>query len=355
MRASPSTRKKKIWVKKDAPTETTGTTPKKDPEKASETTTTTPEKATETTTTTPRKDDGKAPSARKNTSPPSGRPPTKQSIRSTTRSRDTTVREQPPKIRPVWPKIGVGEKTSDGHIAAVRNTWDLKTLFDLWVDLANEDEPRWDLIKTVQDQLIRNELREMMGGNIATRAYIQVDGEIDTVTQTRDVNHITKADTPLRRGQGTAWERGVWNHSLEDAEVDTIRDIQAWADRQTPESLAGRQQIIIQIPGVSGPCDGCKQRLAIMADGILAGWVKKGVPQDQLPQLRIESYYGNPSRVYNRSGFFSRNGWSGDPTPPELNFINWAGRDQPVQAHLMYPSPPPVETATSQELVATDV
>lgn len=345
MRSSSPTRKKK-WVAKKTPAKTTETTPKKDPEKSSETTTTL--EKPKTTTTTPKKDldDDKSPSIRKNTSPPSSRPPTKQSIRSNTRSRDTTVRERPREIRPVWPKIGVGEKSSPEHFAAIWSTWDVKTLYELWRDLASEDEPRWDLIKTTQDQLIRHELREMMGGNIATRANIQIDGMVDTITQTRDVNHITKADTTLKPGQGTIRERAVWNHSLEDAEVDTVRDIQNWADSQTPESLAGRKQIIIQIPGVSGPCDACKKRLTIMADGILDSWVRKGVPQDQLPQLQLESYYGNPTKVFSRGGYPSRNGWEDDIRPPQLLFVNKAGNRQRVQAHLMYQSPPPLETVT---------
>lgn len=345
MRSSSPTRKKKWVAKKTTPT--TETTPKKDPVKSSETTTTL-EKPRTTTTTTPKKDldDDKSSSLRKNTSPPSSRPPTKQSIRSNTRSRDTTVRERPREIRPVWPTIGVGEKSRPEHFAAIWSTWDVKTLYELWRDLASEDEPRWDLIKTTQDQLLRHELREMMGGSIATRANIQVDGMIEVVTQTRDVDHITKADTPLKPWQGTPTEREVWNHSLLDAEVDTIRDIQNWANSQTAESLAGRQQVIIQIPGVSGPCDACKKRLEIMADGILESWVRKGVPRDQLPQLQIESFYGNPTKVFKRGKSWSRNGWEDSARPPQLVFVNKAGNRQRVQAQLMYQSQPPVETAT---------
>ena len=247
------------------------------------------------------------------------------------------------------PTIGVNEASSPEHRTAIRNTWNPDTLFDLWDGLGGEDRPRWDLIKVVEGQLIRAQLRNMMGGPIATRANIQVDGEISTMTQPRDVDHITTPGLPMNDNEGTRAERTVWNSSLKDAEVDTIRDIYAWADRQTVDSLRGKKQVIIQIPGVSGPCDACKRRLNRMANGILNTWEDKGVPRDKLPQLRIESYYGNPTKVFSRKGFPSRNGWEGDPMPQGLDFRNRAGNDQRVRTHLMFESRPPVETDSESD------
>jgi hypothetical protein len=86
-----------------------------------------------------------------------------------------------------------------------------------------------------------------------------------------------------------------------------------------------------------------------MADGILDGWVRKGVPKDQLPQLQVESYYGNPTKVYSRQGFPSRNGWEGDQTPEYMSFTNKAGSPQKIRQHLMYQSQRPVETKTETE------
>lgn len=231
----------------------------------------------------------------------------------------------------------------------IRNQWNPNTLFDLWDGLGGENGRRWDLIDEVEGQLIRAQLREMMGGPIATRANIQVDGEIHSMTRTRDVNTVTVEDTPMASWQGGYDERTVWNASLRDAEVDTIRDIRAWADRQTPESLRGKKQVLIQIPGVSGPCDACKQRLTNMANDILDSWVAKGVPEDKLPQLRIESYYGNPTKEFTRRQVPSRNGWLGDPTPRNLTFVNQEGNTQYVRQHVMYRSQRPVDTPDDSE------
>src|SRR6266498_2738392 len=202
--------------------------------------------------------------------PPTGRPPTKQQLRL-----DTTY----------WPTIGKGEKTSQENIDAVRLTWNMKKLADLWEALATERPHRTDLMSTVGRQIIRQQLREMMGHNIATQANIQVDGVIKRITPPRDVKQVKKPDVTL--GRGTDRELAVWNASRYDAEVDTIRDVISWANTLNPKTLAEMRQIVIQLVGTSGPCEACKSRLLKMANAMLDKWAKdSGIPRDKLPELR---------------------------------------------------------------------
>lgn len=333
------TRKRKYVPKKD-------TTPSKAPRREYDST---PRTAPQ------REDDDRTPPRRVYV-PTTGRrtpPPSKQQQRSYTGSRPTDKR--PPTRAPRYtagrqPRIGVGERFSPDHVTWVRNQWNPDALFDLWDGLGGENGRRWNLINEVEGQLIRAQLREMMGGPIATRANIQVDGEIYSMTPTRDVSSVRIGDTPMDSSdEEDSDERTVWNASLKDAEVDTIEDIRIWAGRQTVESLRGKKQVLIQIPGVSGPCDACKRRLTNMADAILDSWVDMGVPEDKLPQLRIESYYGNPTAMFTRHRVPSRNGWLGDRTPGDLTFVNKKGYTQNVRQHVMYQSRRPVDTPDGSE------
>src|SRR6266498_3354365 len=224
--------------------------------------------------------------------PPTGRPPTKQQLRLDTTYRPpgvstptTITRLAAPQPLLRWPTIGKGEKTSQENIDAVRLTWNMKKLADLWEALATERPRRTDLMSTVGRQIIRQQLREMMGHNIATQANIQVDGVIKRITPPRDVKQVKKPDVTL--GRGTDRELAVWNASRYDAEVDTIRDVISWANTLNPKTLAEMRQIVIQLVGTSGPCEACKSRLLKMANAMLDKWAKdSGIPRDKLPELR---------------------------------------------------------------------
>jgi hypothetical protein len=292
----------------------------------------------ETTTAKPGKEEVGQASPRKITQGATKGPPTKQTQRQDTLTRPPGVgatADPPVMIRAVrrWPTIGTGEATDDGHIAAVRNTADLNKLFGLWRDLATQEPHRARLIQTVKDQIIRVQLWEMMGENIATRANIHLDDVPAVSTMARDVKTDRVHDR--RRTVGTLREREVWNASLTDSEVDTIRDVTAWAKKVDRQTLAATERIVVQVVGTSGPCEACKQRLTNMANDLVNEWSRTtGLRKDQLPEVQIWSYYGNPTKTFERGGFKDvRNGWVGDRTPPELTFKNKGGDDQLVKVH----------------------
>jgi hypothetical protein len=313
-----------------------------------------------TTTTTPKKDVDEKGTAKK---PPTG-PPTKQEQRQTTRTGPPTVgvTADPPvtvRVGPRMPTVGIGEVTTDEHITAVRNTGDANTLARLLGELVAGEPHRTGLIRTVRRQIIRIQLREMMGGPIATRANIELDGMPSGATPLRDVKAQRKKDT-IRR-DGTERQTAVWNSSLTDSEVDTIRDIKVWAGRQTRQTLADTDKVLIQLVGTSGPCEACKQRLFIMANGIVDEWSRRtGLRKDQLPEVEVQSFYGNPPKYFERMGYTDvLNGWWNDPTPPDMRFRNKKGDVQDVREHVMgsvnikAPASNDDETRTTAEKPAT--
>lgn len=294
----------------------------------------------------------------------SSRPRTKQEQRRNTMS--LSSRHSPPvRPRPVWPSIGTGEVTGQQHHDAVWGEWNTDKLIKLWDDLADNEPHRGDLIRTVQRQLIRAQLYKMMGGGIPnqTLANIQIDGSRRTTTDPRKAKEYRVADK--RRTSGSYREREVWNASLHDTEVDTVRDIEAWADRVSKEKLEESGVVAIDLVGTSGPCEACKERLALMADRILDGWSRKhNLRMDQLPELQLWSYYGNPpDKLYPRGPFDDvRNGWLGDATPGDLTFTNRAHNEQLVREHRVVRlnprapvvAQPPVTTTTTQVPEKTD-
>lgn len=301
------------------------------------------------------------PTVRPQGSGPSGdRPPVRsrqQQIRDTTapppgrgapRTTGTPAHQPAP---PRLPTIGVGEGTTPGHTTAIRNTWDMRQLGNLWAGLASEPNPRTALIKVVQRQIIRTQLRELMGGNISTRANISVDGTLDYITRTRDVTKVKTPDQNLTTGSPRAV--GVWNASVYDAEVDTVRDIKTWAEGFDPR---GKADIVIDLVGTSGPCEACQSRMKNMANEVLDAWAKKyDVARTSLPQLKIVSYYGNaPGKPFSRNGYTTYNGWPGDRSRRDLEFTNKAGWNQFVMEHeltTVNARPPTIRTAAPVPLV----
>jgi hypothetical protein len=238
--------------------------------------------------------------------------------------------------------------TGQQHLDAVKREWDTEKLIELWDDLADKEPDRRDLIRTVQRQLIRAQLDKMMGGGIPnqTLANIQIDGSRRTTTDPRRAREYRAPDE--RRTTGSFREREVWNASLHDTEVDTVRDIEAWADRVTKGKLEESDLVAIDLVGTTGPCEACKERLTLMADRIMDGWSRKhNLRMDELPELQLWSYYGNPpDNLYPRGPFNDvRNGWLGDPTPGDLTFTNRARKEQLVREHrvtTVNPRPPVV-------------
>lgn len=308
-----------------------------------------------TTTQTKVADKKPAPVSKPGAPGPSTGPRSKQQQRldnnNTQPSVDTTTSPPTPvTANPNWPTVGTGEVTTPAHIKAVRTTWDVNQLANLWEDLATREPDRADLIKVVQRQIISTELFGMMGGPNASRANIQVDGMPMTITATRDSKSWRKPD--VLRTTGTRREQVVWNSSLRDTEVDTIRDIKAWANTLSRDALAEANEIIIDLVGTSGPCDACKDRLDLMANDVMNEWSRRtGLPLDKLPELQVWSYYGNPpeNKVPERGGYDDvRNGWLGDRTPQDLEFRNSNGYNQWVREHpvIRVNHKPPVVTDT---------
>jgi hypothetical protein len=267
-------------------------------------------------------------------------PPTRQVQRQYTRTVPRGVGPQrgysPPPRRPVprWPEVGVGEVTTADQRLGVRVSRDLGKLWDLWKDLVRNEPHRTGLIDTVERQIIRTELDHMMGGPNATRANLQIDGRPKAITEYRDSQTDRTPDE--RRTDGSDRARTVWNQSLRDTEVSTIRDIKDWASGLTRDELDGAQEITVQLVGTSGPCEACKDRVRFMAQDIVDEWHDRtGLPLDRLPEVRVMSYYGNPPEPrYTRGGYTDvRNGWVGDPTPGDLGFVNKLNWNQDVREH----------------------
>lgn len=296
--------------------------------------------APKTTTTTPKKDvDEKGPAKKTLTGPP-----TKQKQRQITRTGPPTVgaTADPPVMisGPRLPKVGIGEVTTNEHITAVRSSGNANMLADLLGELVAREPHRSGLIRTVRRQIIRLQLHGMMGGPIATRANIELDGMPSRATPLRNVKARRKPDNKLTKG--TPSEVAVWNSSRADSEVDTIRDIEQWAGSLTRQTLANTDKVLIQLVGTSGPCDACKRRLFIMANKIVAKWSSTtGLRKDQLPEVEVQSFYGNPPKYFERMNdertkyYDVLNGWWDDPTPPDMTFRNQKGDVQEVREHLM--------------------
>src|SRR5262245_49892817 len=110
---------------------------------------------------------------------------------------DTT----PPPIYPAhldppgWPRIGLGDATTDDNLRAVEDTWSMRRLQELHRDLLTEQPRRQALINTVERQVVRCELYDFMGGAITTKANIYLDGQLQSSTTPRIVKLV---DTPDR-------------------------------------------------------------------------------------------------------------------------------------------------------------
>lgn len=264
------------------------------------------------------------------------------------------------KAEPIWPKIGEAE-TAPGHIVAVQSEWDRDTLVRLWQGLATENPRRDSLIELVKHQVIRQELRELVGGDITTMANIQVDDSPVEITTPRNVYKVGQPDDEIVEGPENS-ERlvEIWNRSLKDSEVDTIKDIKKWADTVDPQELAGKK-ITMQIVGNCGPCDACKVRLERMADAILDRWHERGVPREKLPRLQLWSYYSNdPNMTFSRGRFDVRDGWLEDDFVPAMTFTSKKDREAGVRVHQMSGAGPtvqmgPEKTETFDDLVETNV
>lgn len=282
------------------------------------------------------------------------RPPTKQQQRQGVRTRSPGVdpRTSPPpryQFVPRWPRVGDNEVTDDGHLAAVATSTDVRKLFRLWCDLVDQEPHRSGLIRTVERQLIRAQLHGMMGKNISTRANIQLDGVPSHISPLRNVKAVRHRDK--ERWDGTERQNLVWNSSTGDAEVDTIRDLKAWAGKQTRETLANTDKVLIQLVGTSGPCEACKRRIAIAANEIVDYWhAKTGLRKDQLPEVEVYSYYGNPPKPWERQGYDDVfNGWKDDYTPSDLWFRRQDGGSQSVREHRMVSVNSKAEETTTEK------
>jgi hypothetical protein len=248
---------------------------------------------------------------RDTTAPPPGRGATTSRDASPTRERET----------------GVDEETRQA-IAKVRDNFNVKQLTDLWTSL-NTEEAAPELVEAVRRQVIRAQLYDLMGGNITTLTNIQVDGDYVGTTSARDVTKVTRPDKEVT---GRDQASGLWNNSVLDSEVDTTRDLKAWAKTFDPR---GKAEVRFDLVGTSGPCPSCQTRMKIAGDEILADWsTKYNVSKEDLPQLRIMSYYGNnPKKPFSRGGWRFWNGWSDDEPVEDMAFRNRAGWDQAVQEH----------------------
>ena len=266
-------------------------------------------------------------------------PPTRQDQRRDTRTVPRGIGPDrgysPPPREPEsrWPQVGVDERTGPEHHRAVRSTSNLDNLWPLWTSLARDEPHRTALINTVERQVIRAELHAMMGGPIATRANIIMDGRPKTITSTHDSKSFRQAD--VRVSNGTHRQNTVWNTSVHDTEVDTIRDVRNWAQGLSAEQLRDARDIVIQIVGTSGPCEACKDRLRFMVNDIEDEWHNRtGIPKSELPNIQLWSYYGNPPEVHDRGPYRDvLNGWDGDVTPADLTFVNRNNRNQLVREH----------------------
>jgi hypothetical protein len=261
----------------------------------------------------------------------------------------------PPDLGPPptdWPRIGVGEKTTRSHLTTIRQTWDDRPLRELHGDLRVEEPRRPELIAAVEQQIIRCELYELMGSNITTLAYIYAGDRLLMTTESRDVKLNDVEDQPLEVGSG--YSRRVitmWNASLRDSEVATIKDVLDWARTVDATYMATRPNIVINVIGTSGPCESCQERLTNMANDLLNYWHEQtGIAINELPQLEVWSYYGNPSKEFKRGQYWVTNGWASDGQQQRLAFRNKAGRDQGVRQHQVAKTggPPRTDTDPSQ-------
>jgi hypothetical protein len=259
---------------------------------------------------------------------------------------------QPKADVPVLPKFGANEEVLAGHYAAIHNVWDRDELIKLGQNLSDEGT-RPELVRTVGEQLIRQELNDMVaGGNLKSLANIKVNGRIMSATNPADATVQRLEDRKVSTKDGfTDDEVALWNNSRQDAEVDTIRDIQAWAAKVDLKTLAG-QEIDLQIIGNGGPCESCQKRLELMAKDIMADWKRRGqLTDDQLPRLRLTSYYAYKSKKFPRNGLTVRDGWDGDNYDPNLTFTNKTNNGkQPVFVHPMItlgPQPAPQAAITT--------
>jgi hypothetical protein len=237
-----------------------------------------------------------------------------------------------------------GDRADLRNEIIVRRSWDLNALRQLRTDLTAEYPRTQTLIDCVQAQIVRCELRAMMGGSIATCANVYADDKLLHTTRMRDVKLVAVPDERLGQDDGPRRTVELWNRSLKDAEVDTIKDVVAWARTVDATHMITRKRIVIEVVGVSGPCEACQQRLALMAETILAIWAEATGQTAPLPLLAVRSYYGNPSRGFPRGSYLVLNGWSGDGTPANLAFVNQVGWHQPVHEHEVgiWGGPPPL-------------
>lgn len=236
-----------------------------------------------------------------------------------------------------WPQVGTmgDDRKTDLHIRTIRNTWEIAPLQILLRDLGAEHPRRERLITTVEQQIVRCELNEFMGGSIATQANIVADGKSLLTTSPRDVKLIQVEDDPLESGSGYSRRQiALWNASLKDAEVATIEDIKFWARQVNSEYIVSRREITIEIVGTSGPCESCQERLSKLAVWLLDHWsAQTGVPVGDLPKLEVWSYYGNRSKEFKRAGYFVRNGWAADGAAQRLVFTSKKGIPTEVKEH----------------------
>jgi hypothetical protein len=226
----------------------------------------------------------------------------------------------------------------------VRRSWDLAALIQLRSDLTAEYPRTQTLIDCVDAQIVRCQLRAMMGGSITTRANVFIDDKLQFTSKTRDVKLVTVSDDELGKDGGSPRTVQLWNRSLKDAEVATIHDVISWARTVEPSWIIARKKVVIEVVGVSGPCEACQRRLAVMAETVLGIWARGSGGSVPLPLLEVRSYYGNPSKGFDRGSYVVRNGWADDGTPANLSFTNRAGWHQPVREHDLgsWGGPPPL-------------
>jgi hypothetical protein len=245
---------------------------------------------------------------------------------------------------------GSGEPVNPGHVTAIQNNFDSTEMTTLLAGLERETPRRADLVTAARRQLIRAQLYDIMTGKITTLTNIHADGEYLGSTVPRVVSPNTVPDRKLTTG--TPRENTVWNASLKDSEVDTIRDIKGWAADFDPR---GKADILMDLVGTSGPCEACQARMRNMGSEIMDFWSKKyGVPVSDLPQLRIVSYYGSNPRVpFPRGAYDTYNGWPADQSQPDMEFTNKKNWNQFVQVHPMgvlnaprRVAPPPTQPTT---------
>jgi hypothetical protein len=223
----------------------------------------------------------------------------------------TNYRAAPRQVETRKPRPGQDARTDRAHIEWVKQAYDHDELFDLRIALEREDPQRRDLLDEVERQLIKVEIRKTMGYDISTTANIYVAGGLHKTTARRAVSDDIAPDD--RSNARDDKVRELWNRSLTDSEVDTIRDIKKWANEVGLEEIKG-EEVRIQLIGNTGPCDSCKLRLRYMTEDVMNIWRDRGIEDKDLPDLKLWSYYANsPDQGQRRGGYTIYNGWPEDP------------------------------------------